>query len=76
MTAQEGSHWGICLKLEQKWLKLFRHRDEELQHGHRQWVLTCIFGLWHMRLSAGPTWVLHGNIARNVAEISLQLLKE
>ena len=36
-------HWGICLELEQKWLKLSRHGDEELQLGHRQWVLTCFF---------------------------------
>ena len=43
MTAPKGSHWGICLELEQKWLKLFRHGDEELQLGHRQWVFTCFF---------------------------------
>ena len=48
ITAQEGSHWGICLELEQKVVKLFRHGDEELQLGHRQWVLTCFFdcGIW------------------------------
>ena len=33
----------ICLELEQKWLKLFRHGDEELHLGHHQWVLSCFF---------------------------------
>ena len=57
---QERSHWGICLELEQKWLKLVSPRRWRTTAWSPSVGPHMLLWLWHMRLSAGPSWVVHG----------------